>query len=219
MIHVAATIKTTLIVDDDALIRMDLREMLTEYEYEVVGEARNGEEAIEMAHRLQPELILMDVKMPGQSGIQAARRIHKMSDRWPQGSPAVILLTAYSDMTYVEQAKEAGVTAYLVKPVTEERLIPAVEVACGQRAQFLRVKQELQVLRQSLEDRKWIERAKGRLMTERGLMEEHAYSWLREQSMRERISMAGLAMQIVQEPLNDVPEGYGGHGTTGRSFL
>jgi len=213
MNRAAASMKSTLIVDDDALIRMDLREMLTEYGYEVVGEARNGEEAIELAYRLQPELILMDVRMPGQSGIQAAKRIHKISAHWPQGSPTVILLTAYSDMTFVEQAKEAGVTAYLVKPVTEERLVPAIEVACGQREQFLRVKQELQALRQSLEDRKWIERAKGRLMTERGLMEEHAYSWLREQSMRERISIAGLAMQIVQEPSNCVSDGYGDHGT------
>jgi len=217
MNQAAAFIKTTLIVDDDALIRLDLREMLTEYGYQVVGEARHGEEAIELATRLQPALILMDVKMPGQSGIQAAKRIRKMSAHWPQGSPAIILLTAYSDMTYVEQAKEAGVTAYLVKPVTEERLIPAVEVAHGQREQYLQVKQELQVLRQSLEDRKWIERAKGRLMTAYSLQEEHAYTWLREQSMRERVSMAGLAMQLVQASWYEMTEGHEAAAAAGRN--
>jgi len=213
----AAFIKSTLIVDDDALIRLDLREMLTEYGYQVVGEARHGEEAIELAARHQPALILMDVKMPGQSGIQAAKRIHKMSEHWPQGSPAIILLTAYSDLSYVEQAKEAGVTAYLVKPVTEERLIPAVEVACGQREQFLQVQQELQALRQSLEDRKWIERAKGRLMATYGLQEEHAYTWLREQSMRERVSIAGLAMQLVQLSWHEMPDGHEAAASSGRN--
>ncbi|WP_152391639.1 ANTAR domain-containing response regulator [Paenibacillus guangzhouensis] len=216
MIHAAAFNKSTLIVDDDALIRLDLREMLTEYGYQVVGEARHGEEAIELASRLQPALILMDVKMPGQSGIQAAKRIHKMSAHWAQGSPAIMLLTAYSDMIYVEQAKEAGVIAYLVKPVTEERLIPAVEVACKQREQFLQVKQEVQALRQSLEDRKWIDRAKGRLMADCGLQEEHAYTWLREQSMRERVSMAGLAMQLVEASWQDITDGHHTPAAAGR---
>lgn len=192
-----ARARRTIIVDDDALIRMDLREMLTEHGYEVAAEARNGEEAIELAHRYKPDLILMDVKMPGRNGIQATSAIQKMSVHWPSGSPAIILLTAYSDRSYVEAATQSGVTAYLVKPVSEHHLIPAIEVACTQREKFMQVRMELQELQQSFEDRKWIERAKGKLMQMHGYSENRAYEWLREHSMNERKPLVVLAQQLI----------------------
>jgi response regulator NasT len=189
---------------------MDLREMLIEHGYEVAAEARNGEEAIELAHRYKPELMLMDVKMPGRNGIQATRAIQKMSVHWQSGTPAIILLTAYSDRSYVEEATKSGVTAYLVKPVSEHNLIPAIEVACSQREQFMQVRVELQDLRQSLEDRKWIERAKGRLMQVHGYSEDLAYEWLREHSMNERKPMVVLAQQLIlAHDLQLDPAGWG----------
>ncbi|MGZ9585198.1 ANTAR domain-containing response regulator [Paenibacillus marinisediminis] len=190
-------LRKSLIVDDDALIRMDLREMLHEYGYDVVAEARNGEEAIELAHLYQPEFILMDVNMPGCSGLQAAKSIRKLSASWPNGSPAVILLTAYSEARWIEEAKQAGVTAYLVKPVSEENLIPAIEVACNQRDMMLHMHREMAALQQTLMDRKRIERAKGLLMEQQGLNEEQAYEWLRDQSMKRRLSIRELAERVI----------------------
>jgi response regulator NasT len=128
------------IVDDDPIIRMDIREMLEEEGYEVSGEARNGEEAIELVARLKPDLVIMDVKMPVMNGIKAAQIIRKLHDS------SILLLTAYSQRELVQDAREAGVAAYLVKPVSEEDLIPAVEIALSQKEKIESLKKDLEQL-------------------------------------------------------------------------
>jgi response regulator NasT len=187
-------------VDDDPITRLDIREMLEEYGYIVSGEAKNGEDAIELANRLKPDLIIMDVKMPLMNGVKATSIIRKMHDA------AVLMLTAYSQLELVSEAKEAGVTAYLVKPITEEDLIPAVEIALGQKQKLDALKQELKRLEQSVEDRKRIERAKGKLMYELGLSEESAFKAIQSASMAHHISMIQLASTIIQTDPKQLPD-------------
>ncbi len=186
---------TIVIVDDDPIIRMDIREMLEEAGYTVTGEAKNGEEAIERAARLAPDLIIMDVKMPVMNGIKASRIIRRMQEQ----DTAILLLTAYSQRELVQDARDAGVSAYLVKPITEADLIPAVEIALSQRDKLKAIKQDLEALRQSAEERKSIERAKGRLMKSYALDEEEAYRRMRAASMSERISLAKLAERMLTD--------------------
>lgn len=183
------------IVDDDPIIRLDLREMLEEEGYRIAGEAKNGTEAIELAARLQPELVIMDVKMPAMNGIKAADVIRKLRNQ----DTSVLLLTAYSQKELVREARSAGVSAYLVKPVSEEHLIPAVEIVLGQREKMASLRSELQELRQSVEDRKVIERAKGALMREMSCDEEEAYRRLREASMFSREPMPHLAKRLLAD--------------------
>ncbi|MBE1445429.1 ANTAR domain-containing response regulator [Paenibacillus sp. OAS669] len=184
---------TIVVVDDDPIIRMDIREMLEEEGYAVAGEAKNGEEAVALVARLKPDLVIMDVKMPVMNGIKASRIIRKMQDT------SVLLLTAYSQKELVQDAKSAGVAAYLVKPVSEEDLIPAVEIALSQKERIDGLKKDLEELRQSLEDRKRIEKVKGMLMKVYALEEEEAYRRLRDASMAARISLGKLAEQLLAE--------------------
>ncbi|GAA4846676.1 response regulator [Paenibacillus vulneris] len=184
---------TIVVVDDDPIIRMDIREMLEEEGYAVAGEAKNGEEAVALVARLKPDLVIMDVKMPVMNGIKASRIIRKMQDT------SVLLLTAYSQRELVQDAKSAGVAAYLVKPVSEEDLIPAVEIALSQKERIDGLKKDLEELRQSLEDRKRIEKVKGMLMKAYALEEEEAYRRLRDASMAARISLGKLAEQLLAE--------------------
>lgn len=180
-----------LVIDDEPITRMDIREMLQEEGYAVIAEGKNGEEAIELAHKWQPDLIVMDVKMPVMDGIKAAGIIRKTCDS------AVLLLTAYSQKELVGNAKEAGVAAYLVKPVSEEDLIPAVEIALSQRCRVQSLKKDITDLKQKMEERKTIERAKGMIMKTHALSETEAYDWLRNNSMKLRIPMMKLASQIL----------------------
>ncbi|WP_028552839.1 ANTAR domain-containing response regulator [Paenibacillus sp. UNC451MF] len=181
------------VVDDDPIIRMDIREMLEEEGYTVAGEAKNGEEAVALVARLKPDLVIMDVKMPVMNGIKATQIIRRMQDT------SVLLLTAYSQKELVKDARSAGVAAYLVKPVSEEDLIPAVEIALSQKERIDGLKKDLEELKQSLEDRKRIEKVKGMLMKAYALEEEEAYRRLREASMASRITLGKLAEQLLAD--------------------
>lgn len=187
-----------LIVDDEPIIRMDLREMLEAEGYRVVAEAKNGEEAVELAYRHKPDLIIMDVKMPVMNGIKASDIIRKATDA------SVLLLTAYSQKELVQDAKNAGVTAYLVKPITEEDLIPAVEIALSQRERVNSLKKDIHDLKVKFEERKIVERAKGKVMSQFACNEEEAYQWMRNQSMTKRIPLPKLAEQLLHPNMKEL---------------
>lgn len=180
-----------LLADDEAILRMDLREMLEDAGHEIVGEAANGEEAVELARRLKPEFIIMDVKMPIMDGLTAARVIDA------DGIAPILLLTAYSQQDIVEQASEAGVIAYLVKPVREEQLFPAMEIAYKRFTEMKSLNAELEQLKESLETRKLLDRAKGILMAAHGMTEQEAYRKMQQFSMAKRITLKALAESII----------------------
>ncbi|MFB6362949.1 ANTAR domain-containing response regulator [Paenibacillus elgii] len=185
------------VVDDDPIIRMDIREMLEEEGYAVAGEAKNGEEAIELVAALKPDLVIMDVKMPVMNGIKASRIIRNLHDT----ETSVLLLTAYSQKELVQDARSAGVAAYLVKPVSEEDLIPAVEIALSQKERIDSLKKDLEQLKQSIEERKRIEKAKGIVMKSFDLDEEEAYRKMRAVSMAESMPLIKLADGILKDGL------------------
>lgn len=180
-----------LLADDEAILRLDLREMLTDAGHEIVGEAANGEEAVRLARELQPEFIIMDVKMPVMDGLTAAKIISN------EGIAPVLLLTAYSQQDIVEKASEAGVIAYLVKPVREEQLFPAMEIAEKRFREMQSLNAELQQLKDSLETRKLLDRAKGILMAAHGMTEQEAYRKMQQFSMAKRITLKALAESII----------------------
>lgn len=179
------------VVDDEPITRLDIKEMLTQEGLQVVAEGRNGEDAVRLAHEYSPDLLVMDIKMPLMDGLKAARILHSGT------SCSVLLLTAFSGAEYVNQAMSAGVLSYLVKPVTDENLIPAVKIALQQRKAMLSLQQELRSSRRQLEDRKHIERAKGYMMQREQCTEQEAYDRLRRQSMTQGIAMAELAKRIL----------------------
>lgn len=180
-----------LIADDEVLIRMDLREILIDAGHEVVGEAENGEEAVKLARELKPDFIIMDVMMPVMTGLAAAKIIDE------EAIAPVLLLTAYSQQDIVDEAREAGVIAYLVKPIREEQLFPAMEIAVSRFAELQELNAELAKLQETLESRKVIERAKGILMTAHGFSEQEAYRKMQQFSMAKRISLKALAESII----------------------
>ncbi|MGG4493157.1 response regulator [Brevibacillus reuszeri] len=180
-----------MVVDDEPIIRMDLREMLENEGYQVIAEAKNGEEAVSLAHRHKPDLIIMDVKMPVLNGIKASSIIRSFSDS------SILLLTAYSQKELVQDARKAGVTAYLVKPVSEDDLIPAVEIALSQKERVVSLKKDISDLKQKIEDRKSVEKAKGKLMTALSMEEDAAYKWLQQVSMQRRMPLVKLAEEIL----------------------
>lgn len=184
-----------MIVDDDPITRMDLREMLKDEGYKVVKECKNGEEAVKYSLELEPDLIIMDVKMPVLNGIKAAKIIRQKLDA------AILLLTAYSQRELIKDAKESGVTAYLVKPVTEVDLVPAIEIAMNQKRQFECLSKDLQSLKEKLAERLLIEKAKGKIMDVRLYSEEAAYRWMREYSMKHRKSLNVVAELILAEKI------------------
>lgn len=185
-----------LVADDEALIRMDLREMLEDAGHDVVAEAANGEQAVDLARKFLPEFIIMDVKMPIMDGLTAAKIIND------EGIAPVLLLTAYSQQDIVDKAKEAGVFAYLVKPVREEQLFPAMEIAAIRFAEVQELSAELDNLKESLETRKLLDRAKGILMTAHGMTEQEAYRKMQQFSMAKRISLKELAESIIKAANN-----------------
>jgi AmiR/NasT family two-component response regulator len=182
-----------MVADDEPITRMDIREILEEQGYHVVAEGKNGEEAVELAHRLNLDLIIMDVKMPVLDGLKAAEIIRKFSDT------AILLLTAYSDKEIVSKAKNAGVVAYLVKPVSERDLIPAVEIALSQRTRLLSLQNDINTLKRKIEERKRVEKAKGLIMQQYSCSEAEAYEWMRNRSMQLRKPMGQLAEELLQE--------------------
>lgn len=180
-----------IVADDEALIRLDLKEMLADAGHEIIAEASNGQEAVNLAEELHPDLVIMDVKMPVMDGIQAASMIAE-KDIAP-----VILLTAYSQQDIVAKATEAGVIAYLVKPIREEQLFPAMEVAVNRFNEWKKLSQELDELKESLETRKLVDRAKGILMAAHGFTEQEAYRKMQQFSMAKRITLKKLAESII----------------------
>ncbi len=180
-----------LLADDEALIRLDLREMLTEAGHEIVGEAANGQEAVQLAQELHPDIVIMDVKMPIMDGLTAAQQITEAE------IAPVLLLTAYSQQDIVARATEAGVIAYMVKPVREQQLFPAVEVAVSRFRAWHELGRELDELKESLATRKLVDRAKGILMTAHKMTEQEAYRKMQQFSMAKRISLKKLAEEII----------------------
>ena len=178
-----------LIAEDETLIRMDLVEMLSESGYEVVGQASNGQEAIDLAKELKPDLAILDVKMPILDGISAASQIIDISP--------VLMLTAFIQRDLVERASDAGAMAYVVKPFTINDLIPAIEISISRHRQMKSLALEVSDLHERLESRKLIDRAKGILMKALNLSEPEAFSWIQRAAMDRRISMKEVARAVI----------------------
>ncbi|XCB30962.1 response regulator [Arcanobacterium hippocoleae] len=182
-----------LVVEDETLIRLDIAETLREAGYTVVGEATNGDEAIERAAELDPDLIVMDVKMPGTDGITAAENILSVQ------SPAIVMLTAFSQRDLVERARDAGAMAYVVKPFTPADLIPAIEIAISRRQQINSLENEVATLTEQFETRKRVDRAKGLLQEKMGLSEPEAFRWIQKTSMNRRLTMREVADAVIEQ--------------------
>jgi response regulator NasT len=180
-----------IIADDESLIRMDLREMLTNLGYLVVGEVADGRSAVNQARELRPDVVVMDIKMPDMDGIEAAKILTE------ERVAPVVLLSAYSQRELVERAREAGVVAYLVKPYREEELAPAIEVALARFAEFKDLEKQVADLQQALETRKLVDRAKGILMDKQGLTEAEAFRKIQKMSMDNRKAMKDVAEAII----------------------
>jgi AmiR/NasT family two-component response regulator len=180
-----------IIVDDESIIRMDLREMLTNLGYLVVGEAGDGRSAVNLARELKPDVAIFDIKMPGMDGIEAAGILTE------EKIAPVVLLTAYSQRDLVERAKEAGVVGYITKPMRESDLTPAIEVAMARFSEFRALEKEVGDLKQALETRKLVDRAKGVLMDTQGLTEAEAFRKIQKMSMNKRRSMKDVAEAII----------------------
>ncbi len=186
-----ATARRILIADDEPLIRLDLREMLTTLGYNVVGEASDGATAVRLAREQLPDLVLMDIKMPELDGLEAARILTA------ENIAPVVLLTAYSQKELVERAQQAGVVGYLVKPFRDSDIQPAIEVALARFEEFRAVRDQVQTLEESLETRKIVDRAKGVLMDAQGLKEADAFRRIQKLSMDSRKSMREVAEAVL----------------------
>lgn len=180
-----------LVAEDESLIRLDLVEMLGEEGYEIVGEAGDGERAVELATELRPDLVVMDIKMPKMDGISAAEKI--VSDR----IAPVVMLTAFSQKELVDRAREAGAMAYVVKPFGKDDLVPAIEIAMGRHAEIQAVEAEVADLEERLESRKIVDRAKGLLQTGLGLTEPESFRWIQKTAMDLRKSMREVAEGVI----------------------
>jgi AmiR/NasT family two-component response regulator len=181
-----------LVAEDEALIRLDLVEMLREEGYDVAGEAADGEEAIKLASELNPDLVILDVKMPKVDGIEAAQ--HIAGNR----IAPVVILTAFSQRDLVERARDAGAMAYLVKPFAKRDLVPAIELAISRFNELAALEQEVAGLTERLETRKIVERAKGILMTKQGLSEPEAFRWVQRTAMDRRTTMKAVAEAVIE---------------------
>ena len=188
------------IAEDEAIIRLDLKEILQEEGYEVVGETGRGDEAIDLVRTHQPDLVILDIKMPGTDGLSAAREI--TSERLA----AVVILTAFSQRDLVDQARDAGVLAYVVKPFQKSDLLPQIEIALGRFREIQNLAHDVKSLEDQLETRRVVERAKGMLMDEQRLKEAAAFSWIQKTAMRERLPMKEIARRVIEDGLRpDLP--------------
>ncbi|MGE8021945.1 ANTAR domain-containing response regulator [Peribacillus frigoritolerans] len=183
--------KRILVVEDESIVLLDITIMLKDAGFDVVGHARNGEKAIELAHALQPDLVLMDIKMPKMNGLKASDVISNTFQI------PVLLLTAFSQREYIDEAKRANIVGYLVKPITEANLIPAVEIALLQAANTKKYQERNAQLDETLTNRKVIEKAKGIIMKRKNVTEEIAYNKLRRLSMDKQLSMETVAHRII----------------------
>ena len=191
--HVPPLTTRVVIAEDEALIRLDLKEMLEEEGYSVVGEAGDGEQAIELAREHQPDLVILDVKMPVLDGISAAEKITEES------IAPVLMLTAFSQRDLVERARDAGAMAYLVKPFSKSDVVPAIEMAVSRFTELRELEKEVADLTLRLETRKLVDRAKSVLQTEYGLTEPAAFRWIQKTSMDRRLSMQQVAEAVIAD--------------------
>ena len=186
---------TVVIAEDEAIIRLDLRETLVDEGYDVIGETGRGDEAVELVRKLQPDLVILDIKMPGMGGLEAARLITE--DRLA----AVLILTAFSQRDLIERARDAGALAYLVKPFQKADLFPAIEVALGRFKELKALHDQATSLTDQLETRKTVDRAKGQLMDQAGLTEAAAFSFIQKTAMRDRQTMRDVAQRVLDGDL------------------
>ena len=184
--------RTVLVAEDESLIRMDIVETLRDFGFEVIAEAADGLEAVELAKSMNPDLIVMDIKMPNLDGISAAEQIQ------PLKIP-IVLLTAFSQRELVERASEAGAMAYVVKPFTPNDLLPAIEIAWSRHQQFTALEAEIQDLTERFETRKLVDRAKGLLNEKMNLTEPEAFRWIQKASMDRRLTMHEVALTIIEQ--------------------
>ncbi|MFB6674792.1 ANTAR domain-containing response regulator [Streptomyces sp. NPDC057684] len=191
--HVPPLTTRVVIAEDEALIRLDLKEMLEEEGYTVVGEAGDGEQAVELAREHKPDLVILDVKMPKMDGISAAEKIAEES------IAPVLMLTAFSQRDLVERARDAGAMAYLVKPFSKSDVVPAIEMAVSRFQELRTLENEVADLTQRLETRKLVDRAKSVLQTVYGLTEPAAFRWIQKTSMDRRLSMQQVAEAVIQD--------------------
>lgn len=187
-----ASAHKVLVAEDDSLIRMDLIEMLREEGYDVVGEAPNGQAAVELTESLGPDLVIMDIKMPIRDGIDAATEIAQ------KRLAPVVMLTAFSQRDFIEKARDAGAMAYLVKPFTKADLVPAIEVAVSRYQELKMLEREVATVNDRLDTRKLVERAKGLLMEKQALSEPEAFKWIQRAAMDRRTTMKAVAQVVVE---------------------
>lgn len=185
--------RRVIVAEDEALIRLDIVETMKENDFEVVGEAADGEEAVTLALELEPDLIVMDIKMPKLDGIAASEKIMK------EAPCAIVMLTAFSDKELIERAKDAGTMAYLVKPFDPKDLLPAVEVALSRHQELLSLEDSIADLQDRLNTRKQVDRAKGLLMEKMELTEPEAFRWIQKTSMDRRLSMREVADAVIDQ--------------------
>jgi response regulator NasT len=185
------TSRRVVIAEDEAIIRLDLKELLEEEGYEVVGETGRGDEAVELVRKNTPDLAILDIRMPGMDGLTAARHIAD------ERLAAVLILTAYSQRDLIEQARDAGALAYLVKPFQKADLIPAIEVALGRFAELVALEKEVGDLAERLEARRTIDRAKGILMDQHGHTEQQAWEFIRSEAMNRRAKVHEVAALVL----------------------
>jgi two-component system, response regulator PdtaR len=193
--------RRVLIAEDEALIRLDLREMLIEEGYDVVGEAGDGETAVRLAEEVKPDLVILDIKMPIMDGLQAAEKIATAR------LAPVVILTAFSQRELVERARAAGAMAYLVKPFQKSDLVPAIEIALSRFAELSALEGEVATLTDRLETRKLVERAKGLLMATYAMTEPQAFKWIQRTAMDHRLTMREVAERIIVETGGDAAAG------------
>ena len=187
------------IAEDEAIVRLHLKEIMEEEGYEVVGETGRGDEAVELVRSENPDLAILDIKMPGMDGLTAAREIS--ADRLC----AVLILTAFSQRDLIEQARNAGALAYLVKPFQKSELLPAIEMAIGRFSEMKALDDHVKSLEESLEVRKAVDRAKGILMDELDWKEQDSFSWIQKMAMRERVTMLEISRQVIDGSLRPDP--------------
>jgi AmiR/NasT family two-component response regulator len=184
------------IAEDEAIIRLDLKETLEEEGYEVVGETGRGDEAVELVKALAPDVAILDIKMPGMDGLTAARQISEVR------GAAVLVLTAFSQRDLIERARDAGALAYLVKPFQRSELIPAVEVALGRFQEMKALSDEVKGLEDQLETRRLLDRAKGLLMDKHAMSEQDAFRFVQQTAMSGRTTMKAIAQQVIDGELS-----------------
>jgi AmiR/NasT family two-component response regulator len=202
--------RRVVVAEDEALIRLDLKEMLEEEGWSVVGEAGDGETAVRLAEEQRPDLVVLDVKMPVLDGISAAERI--VGAR----IAPVIILTAFSQRDLVERARDAGAMAYVVKPFSRSDLVPAIEMAISRHAEITILESEVSDLQERLETRKLVDRAKGLLQRRFGLSEPDAFRWIQKTSMDRRLTMRQVAQAVVEDSASAPASPAGNDAATGQ---